>query len=102
MHAVRRSLRPSWVEITQAAGRLVGRPWGEMVEQYGSWGRDGVLAVATRSLGWKLSEAVKELPGLSYHAAAQGIRRFWKSMATTPQKAAFARKLASELSTIQV
>ena len=39
------------------------------------WGRDGTMAVATRYLGWRLADVVREVPGLKYAAAAQWIRR---------------------------
>ena len=35
------------------------------------------LVEAIRHLGWRLSEVVQEVPGLSYNAAAQGSRRIW-------------------------
>ena len=44
-----------------------------MTASYGDVGRDALLAVSTQHLGWRLSEVVREVPGLSRAAAAQGI-----------------------------
>ena len=32
---------------------------------------------------------LREVPGLGYSAAAQGVRRFWKQLAKDPEKSAF-------------
>ncbi|MEN9675995.1 MAG: hypothetical protein RIS76_1891 [Verrucomicrobiota bacterium] len=69
--------RTAWKTMIQAVEQVIGRRWKEMTANYGDTGRDALLAVATRHLGWRLSEVVREVPGLSYAAAAQGIRRFW-------------------------
>ncbi|MSU21511.1 MAG: hypothetical protein EXS30_08950 [Pedosphaera sp.] len=37
------------------ADLLLGLPWLTMTDRQGAWGRDAVLAVATRHLGWRLS-----------------------------------------------
>src|SRR4030095_2951786 len=73
-----RTGRRSWEEMVKASEDLLGRDWAEITTAYGDWGRDGLLAVATRHLGWRLVELVREIPGLSYSAAAQGVRRFWR------------------------
>ena len=73
---------------------------GELVDGI-VWGRGAIdmlnltstMAVATRDLGWRLVEAVKEVRGLSYMAAAQGVRRFWRLSAERPEMAEFARRL---------
>jgi len=39
------------------------------------------MAVATPHLRWRLVEVVREIPGLSDGAAAQGIRRFLGQLA---------------------
>lgn len=88
-----RESRPGWIAIVREAEKLLGRKWDQMAGSYGDWGRDGTIAVATRALGWRLVEVVKELNGLGYAAAAQGLRRFWKQSESRPELAAFARKL---------
>lgn len=94
LHATRKKLRPTWKEITQTTEELLGRPWHDMIRNHGDWGRDAVLLVATRSLGWRLSEIIQEIPGLRYNAAAQAIRRFQRVSSTNPERAEFARTLA--------
>jgi hypothetical protein len=56
------------------------------------------MAVATRHLGWRLVEVVREIPGLSYGAAAQGIRQFWGQLQRDKDKIAFQRKLQAKMS----
>jgi hypothetical protein len=51
------------------------------------------MAVSTRHLGWRLTEVVRQVPGVSYAAAAQGIRRFWRQAEARPELARFARGL---------
>ena len=95
-------LRPEWVVIVRAAESVLGRTWSEMTEAYGDWGRDGTMAVATRHLGWRLADVVREVPGLKYAAAAQGIRRFWRRAEEGPDLAAFSRRLKSKCQIINV
>ncbi|MFO1457811.1 MAG: transposase [Verrucomicrobiota bacterium] len=95
-----RSGRPAWKTMTEAVEEITGRGWGEMTASYGDVGRDALLAVSTRHLGWRLSEVVREVPGLSYAAAAQGIRRFWARCAEDKQTMALASSLRKRLSTI--
>ena len=52
--------------------------------------------MATRHLGWRLVEVVREVPGLKYAAAAQGIRRFWRRAEEGTDLAAFSRRLKSK------
>jgi REP element-mobilizing transposase RayT len=85
--------RPEWSVIVQAAESLLGRRWEEMTERHGDWGRDATMAVATRHLGWRLAEVIRRVAGVSYAAAAQGIRRFWGRAETRPELARFARAL---------
>ena len=89
--------RPSRAEMVKATERILGRRWAEMTTTYGDWGRDGLLAVATRHLSWSLAEVVREVPGLSY-AAAQGIRRFWQLTLIRPEMQSFAEALTARLS----
>ena len=70
--------------------------------QYGDWGRNGLMAVATRHLGWRLVEVVREIPGLGYSAAAQGIRRFWSQLPKDPGKERFRRGLLAQMSNVKI
>ena len=97
-----RMARPDWSNLVAATEKHLGRRWEEMASEHGNWGRDGLLAVATRHLGWRLVEVVREVPGLSYGAAAQGIRRFWKQLPHDSKKAAFQRSLLKQLSIVQI
>jgi len=81
---------------------LLGRSWSDMTSRYGDWGRNGVMAVATRHLGWRLIEVVREIPGLSHGAAAQGIRQFWKHLAKHPEQEAFRKALLMQMLNIQI
>ncbi|MCW5558147.1 MAG: transposase [Verrucomicrobiae bacterium] len=96
-----RASRPAWRDLVRATEEVLGRKWTEMTDQYGDWGRDGLMAVATRHLGWRLVEVVREIPGLGYGAAAQGIRRFWRQQPDDPKKVAFPRALLNKMSTMQ-
>ncbi len=99
--AVRRAearTRPSWEAMVKAAEKQLHCPWDGLVQKHGDWGRDGLLAVATRHLGWRLSEVVGREPRISYAAAAQGIRRFWKRAPGHPGMRAFARALVANMS----
>jgi hypothetical protein len=70
--------RPEWEAMVEVVEGILGWEWREVILRHGDWGRDGLLAVAMRHLGWRLGEVVGKGPGVSYAAAAQGIRRFWK------------------------
>ena len=99
--AVRRAetgARPSWEDMVKATEKILGRRWRDMILAHGDWGRDGLLAVSTRHLGWRLSEVVGKAPGVSYAAAAQGIRRFWKQAPDRPEMQAFAKALTTHMS----
>ncbi len=54
------------------------------------------MAVATRHLGWRWVEVVREVPGLKYAAAAQGIRRFWRRAEEGSELAVFTRRLMAK------
>ncbi len=56
-----------------------------------------MFAVATRHLGWRRVEWVRHVPGLSYAAAAQGVRNFRATAATRPEMQAFAKALPKQL-----
>lgn len=92
------SARPEWGQVVREAERILGRRWEEMAEAYGDWGRDGTMAVATRELGWRLVEVVRSVGGISYSAAAQGVRRFWKQAEQRPEMRRFANRLQRGLS----
>ena len=80
---------------------LPDRFWTEtpafvLMENSQDCGRDGTMAVATRHLGRRLADVVREVPGLKYAAAAQGIRRFWRRAEDSTELAAFSRRLKSK------
>lgn len=88
---------PSWEQIVAAAERLLDRRWATMAERYGDWGRDATLAVATKELGWRLVDAVREVGGMEYAAAAQGVRRFWKKAERNAEMRRFVTELPGEI-----
>ena len=94
--------RPEWSAIVRGAESILGRDWADMAQGYGDWGRDGTMAVATRHLGWRLVEVVREVQGLKYAAAAQGIRRFWRRAEDGTEPAEFARQLKAKVSIVNV
>ncbi len=94
--------RPKWEAMVKAAEGIQGREWRELILRHGDWGRDGLLAVATRHPGWRLGEVVGREPGVSYAGAAQGIRRFWKRAPNSPEMRAFVAALLKQLSNGQI
>ena len=103
--AVRRgkaAARPEWEAMVKAAEDILGREWEDMILRHGDWGRDGLLADATRHLGWRLGEVVEREPGVSYAAAAQGIRRFWERAPNSPEMPASVAALLDPLSNGQI
>ncbi len=94
--------RPEWSAIVEAAESLLDRRWEAMATEYGDWGRDGTLAVATRHLGWRLTEVLSQVPDLSYAAGAQAVRRFWRRAEQRPELARFARRLRETMSNVKV
>jgi hypothetical protein len=96
-----RRARPPWREIVGAAEKILGRTWREMSEGYGDWGRDGVVAVATGHLGWRLVDVAKEMPDVAYDTLAQGVRRFRRLSASRPEMEGFAISLRNKLSKIR-
>ncbi len=54
------------------------------------------MSVATRHLGWRLVEVMREVRGLKYAAAGQGIRRFWRRAEEGSELAAFTRRLKAQ------
>ncbi len=71
-----------------------------MVAGHGDWGRDGLLYAATPYGGYRLAELLKEVPGLRYQAAAQGVRRFRLGLGNDPAKGRLLASLRSRLSII--
>jgi hypothetical protein len=99
--AVRRGedgTRPEWDQMVKAAEGILGQRWGDLIRRHGDWGRAGLLAVATRHLGWRLGEVVGREPGVSYAAAAQGIRRFWKRAPDDAEMRGFVKALVEQMS----
>ena len=92
---------PQWEHIVEAAEKLLGRKWESMAERYGDWGRDGTMAVATRALGWRLSDVAKALGCIEYATAAQGVRRFWKKAERNAEMRRFATELPRKVSNRQ-
>lgn len=101
MRRAERRTRPPWREIVGAAEEILGRTWREMSEGYGDWGRDGVVAVATGHLGWRLVDVAKEVPDVAYDTLAQGVRRFRRLSASRPEMGGFAVSLRDKLSKIR-
>jgi len=91
--AAARRVRPDWREIVSTAESIRGRSWREMGEGRGDWGRDGVVAVATRHLGWRLVEVAGKMPGVKYGSLAQGVRRFWRLAGERTELEEFARRM---------
>ncbi len=91
--AVARRNRPDWPFIVAAAESIRGHSWKEMCAVHGDWGRDGVVAVATRHLGWRLIEVAGKIPGVKYGSLAQGIRRFWRAAAERPELEEFVGRM---------
>ena len=60
------------------------------------------MAVATRHLGWRLVEVVKQIPGVNHAAAAQGIRQFWTEAEERSKLAEFVRRMRGEMSKVDV
>ncbi len=91
--AAARRARPDWKEIVSTAESIRGRSWQEMCDGYGEWGRDGVVAVATRHLGWRLVEVSGKISGVQYGSLAQGVRRFWRLAAERPELEDFVERM---------
>jgi hypothetical protein len=84
--------------MVKAAEDILGQERRELILRHGDSGRDGLLAVATRHLGWRLDEVVEREPGVSYAAPAQCIRRFRKRAPDSPEIQAFIAALLNQLS----
>jgi len=82
--------------------RIAGTKLIRQDERVRGLGRNGVMAVATRHLGWRRIEGMREIPGLSYGAAAQGIRQCWKHLPKHPEQGAFRKALLNEMLNLQL
>jgi REP element-mobilizing transposase RayT len=74
--------------------------WLKMLKEHGNWVRDAVLAVATRELGWRLTELAAEIPGLGYAAAGKRVQRFVRMARPGSKAARFAVAIARGLSNV--
>ncbi len=92
--------RVSWESIIHAAEELRGRPWAEMLESHGEWGRAGAMYVAVRYGGHRLAEVVRAIPGLKYQAAAQAVKRFRGGLEAQAEWRRFEADLRQRMSTI--
>jgi len=89
-----------WQALVTAAEAELGESWSQMLTRHGAWGRDAVFYAATRYAGHRLAEVVMQAPGLSYQAAAQGVRRFRLGLDKDPNKRRFLSRLKRHLSII--
>ena len=64
-----RESRPAWSHMVSASEGLLGRTGSDMTSRLGDWGRNGLMAVATRHLGWRLIEVVPAVKPLLVAAA---------------------------------
>jgi REP element-mobilizing transposase RayT len=94
---IRRARRLEWPEIVASAEALRGRPWSEMAEDWGDWGRDGTIYVAVRYGRQRLADVARAVGGLKYGAAAQAVRRFAAGLPKDAAKARFVEDLKRRL-----
>jgi len=100
---VARTSRPAWSERVPANEGLLGRSGSDMTSRCGDWvgvqwrdgGGDAPPGLAT-------DRGVRETPGLSYGAAAQGIRQCWKHLPRHPEQEAFRKALRKEMLNLQI
>lgn len=64
-----------------------------MSRRHGDWGRDGVVAVTTRHLGWRWVERVGKDSGGNYGSMGQGVRRFWRMAESRPELGDFVERM---------
>ena len=94
---LQRNRRVVFGAIVGPAEAVSGRTWAEMLASHGDWRRDATMHVAVRHGGWRLAEVLREIPGLKYQAAAQGVRRFRLQAEADPAKRQCAEKLKRDL-----
>ena len=92
--------RIGWSELVQYMEKARGKKWKEMCGRYGEWGRDAVLYVAVRYGGYRLAEAITQVPGLKYSAAAQGITRFRQRLKRDRQAIQVVAEIGEKLSKV--
>ncbi len=73
-----------------------------MAGVHGDGDRDAVPAVSSRPLGRRLAEAVQEISGLRWNAAAHGVRWFGKGVERTRAKAHVVVALKVTMSHVQI
>jgi len=95
---IERGVRPGWERIVRASEGILGRSWEAMMRGHGDWGRDGTMYVAVRFLRYRLVEVVRQIKGLRYATAVQGIKRFAAAEATDAERQRFVKKLRSVMS----
>ena len=91
--------RVHWQKLVKAAERIRGKRWEDWAERHGDWGRDGLMYVAVRYGGLRLTEVVREVR-MKYQAAAQGVKRFGQALAEDSDRRRFVAKLKELKSTI--
>ena len=92
--------RVEWAEVVRRTEAVRKRGWAEMVSRHGDWGRDGAMYFAVRYGGQRLAEVVKQVAGLRYQAAAQGIKRFGAALESDAERRRFITELKRQMSTI--
>ncbi len=88
-----------WAEVVRAAEKIRGEAWEKWAQRHWDWGRDGVMYVAVRYGGLRLTEVARRV-GMKYQAAAQGVKRFGQMLADDPERTHFVSKLQCKISTI--
>ena len=94
---LKRARAVTWENMVALAEGIRGKKWEEMREVYGDWTRDALMSVAVREGGLRLPEVLRQVPGLSYNAAAQAIRRVRERSKSHKDLAQFMRKLESKI-----
>ncbi len=89
--------RVPWHELVSTGEKVSGRSWHESVKRHGEWLREGILHVAVRYQGYRLAEVYREVPELSYAAAAQALRRFERAMVQDAARRKFVDRLRKML-----
>jgi hypothetical protein len=91
-----RTDRWEWPEIVRTAEQLLGRPWSQIADAWGDWGRDATMYVAIRYGRHRLVEVVRAV-GLKYYVVAQAVRRFGLGFQQDPAKVRFVERLKRQV-----
>ena len=91
--------RANWAELVKRAERRRGESSEKWWERHGDWGRDGLMYVAVRYGGLRLTEIV-ERTGMKYQAAAQAVKRFGNGLAGNREQRRFVEEFRKQMSTI--